>query len=147
MSSVPCRKVCSHAYTCSFYEKPFPTPTSKNLCTTSCCTTLPEGIQYSESSVIRASIIWHLDYPNANVHKPHPHYKSHVGHGVFQSSKQCRVPKMYWLLKRSWVFATSWLQIDPIWSAMEVDNRLQLQKLERFSKKMSDCIIMCDLYY
>ena len=48
----------------------------------------------------------------------------------FQSSKQHGVPKMYWLLKRNWVFASSWLQIDPIRSTTEVDDQLQSQKLK-----------------
>ena len=43
-----------------------------------------------------------------------------------QSNAECQK-----LLKRGWVFASSWLQIDPIWSATEVDNSLQSQKLER----------------
>ena len=33
---------------------------------------------------------------------------------------------------------SSWLKIDPIQSTTEVDDRLQLQNLERSSKKMDD---------
>ena len=50
---------------------------------------------YSASSVIQTSIIQRLNYLDVKFHKPHPHYKSHVGlgdckilwNGVFQSSK------------------------------------------------------------
>ena len=50
---------------------------------------------YSACSVIRTLIIRHLDYPNAKFHKPHLHYKSHMGLGdykilqkfIFQLSK------------------------------------------------------------
>ena len=45
------------------------------------------------------------------------------------STRQKRhgVPKMYWLSKRSWIFASSWLQIDPI----RRDDRLQSQNPQR----------------
>ena len=55
----------------------------------------------------------------------HTHiYESHMQNGVFQLLKQRGVPKMYWLSKRSWIFASSWLQINPTQSATEVEDRL-----------------------
>ena len=85
-----------------------------------------------------------LDYPTPWLSEwkhftSHTHiHKSHVGHGnceilqngVFQSSKEHQVPKMYWLSKRNWIYASSWLLIDPMWSSTEVDDQLQLQNLK-----------------
>ena len=57
-------------------------------------------------------------------------------HGVFKEmfssrQKQRGVPKMYWLSKSSWIFASSWLPIDLIRSTTEVDNQLQSQNPQR----------------
>ena len=62
---------------------------------------------YSASSIIQTSIIWRLNYPDAKFHKPHPHYKSHVGlgdckilqNGVFQSSKATRSAENILIIK------------------------------------------------
>ena len=68
----------------------------------------------------------HLDCPNAKF-TSHTHiYESHVGHGDCKSLiakwhfpivKATRSAEKYWLSKRSWIFASSWLQTDPIRSA------------------------------
>ena len=73
-----------------------------------------------------------LDYPNTKFRKPHPHYEGHVGlgdceilqNGVFQSSKAMWSAEN---ILRSWIFASSWLQIAPI----RHDDRLQSQNPQR----------------
>ena len=73
-----------------------------------------------------------FDYPNAKFHKPHRHYKSHVGlddceilqYGIFQSAKATQSAENVLIIEENWVFTSSWLQIDPIRSTTEVDNRL-----------------------
>ena len=60
-----------------------------------------------------------LDYLNIKFHKPHPHLQKPHGSWRWQnlakwhlqSSEQRRVPIMYWLSKRGWIFASSWCTI------------------------------------
>ena len=71
---------------------------------------------YSASSVIQTSIIQRLNYPDVKFHKPHAHYKSHVGlgdcktlwNGVFQSSKATRSAENVLIIKRE----AEYLQVD-----------------------------------
>ena len=88
------------------------------------------------------SIIQHLDYPNANISLAIPTFTKATWVMVIAKSckmmfSNCQSAENVLIIKESWIYASSWLQID-LYKALQ---KQTIDYSRKFSKKLADMLL------